>query len=121
MSASTPKNPASPPATGGDQQEPVYVKLPPPGTAQASRRPTDAPNPLLRYGGPIVAFALCCTLPLAPALIMILLMIQPGSSVHGFFWLWIPMFIFIEGMALLVAYGIWREMSGYSRAADFER
>ncbi len=121
MSASTPKNPASSPTTGGDQQEVIYVKLPPPGTMHASRRPTDAPNPLIRYGGALFAFALCCTLPLASGLIMVLLMIQPGKPVHGFLWLWIPMFVFVESIAVLVAYGIWRETSGWSRGADFQR
>lgn len=128
MSTSTSKNPpassssssssSSSPA-GGEQV--VYVKLPPPGTAHAALRPRNAPNPLWQKALNVFAFALCCTLPISSGLIMVLLAIHSVQVGFSLLWLWIPMFLFVEPIAFLVAYGIWREYSGWRVRRDYLR
>ena len=119
MSATTPTTPAGS-AGQPDQSEPVYVKLPPPGTVHASRRPQNAPNPLVQVVLTIFAFVLIASLPVSAGAILLLIMIQPATAGHGFFWIWIPLFVFVVGMGVLVAYGLWREVTGWSRRGDYE-
>jgi hypothetical protein len=122
MSASTPEHPAAPTPAGGDSQsEPVYVKLPPPGVTHAARRPQNAPNGAIQAIATIFAFVLCCTLPVSSGLILVLLATHPSVNAHGLLWLWITMFVFVVGMALLLAYGVWREVSGWTGPGDYER
>ncbi len=120
MSASTPKSPAkgTPPA-GGDQPERVYVKLPPPGAAHASRPPQNTQNVWLQRLSVVVVALLCLSLPVAPAAILVLLLVRSGSA--GFLWLWIPMLLFVEAIAIACAIGIWREVSGWTSPRDYSR
>jgi hypothetical protein len=67
---------------------------------------------LIYRGLGTLAFVLCATLPISSGLIMVLLLLQPGTQKHGLIWLWVAMFLFVETMAVLVAVGIWREVSG---------
>ena len=122
MSATTP---GTPPTGAGqssqaDQSEPVYVKLPPPGTVHASRRPQNAPNPLVQLILALFAFVLIASLPVAAGAILVLIMVQPATGQHGLYWIWIPLFVFVVGMGVLVAYGIWREVTGWSGRSDYE-
>src|SRR5947209_15266855 len=104
MSTSATPNPPASSASEGEQV--VYVKLPPPGTTHAARRPQNAPNPLMDTVLSIFAFLLCLTLPLSSGLIMVLLANHSVQVGFSLLWLWIPMFLFIEPIAILVAYGI---------------
>lgn len=119
MSTSAPRNTTASSATDGQQV--VYVKLPPPGSAHAARRPQNVPNPLLDTVLSIFAFLLCCTLPLSSGLIMVLLANHSLQVGFSLLWLWIPMFLFVEPIAILVAYGIWREYSGWRVPRDYLR
>jgi hypothetical protein len=120
MSASSPKSPAKgTPSTGGAEPERVYVKLPPPGAAHALRPPQNKQRPLLQWLSAVVVAMLCLSLPVAPAAILILLLVRSGSA--GFLWLWIPMLIFVETIAIACALGIWREVSGWTSPRDYRR
>jgi hypothetical protein len=119
MSASTPQNPTTSTPAEGDQV--IYVKLPPPGTTHAKQRPQNAPNPLISPVLNIFAFLLCCTLPLSSGLIIVLLANHSVQTGFPLLWLWIPMFLFVEPIAILVAYGIWREYSGWRVPRDYLR
>ena len=113
MSASPPNPPPSPAAAAGDQQsEPLYVKLPPPRVARGAGHARHAWDALIYRGLGTLAFVLCATLPISSGLIMVLLLLQPGTHKHGLIWLWVVMFLFVETVAVLVAVGIWREVSG---------
>jgi hypothetical protein len=118
MSAGTPKNPTASTSTTGEQ---IYIKLPPPGSTHAKRRPQNAPNPLITTVLNLFALALCCTLPLSSGLIMVMLAVHSVQVGFPLLWLWIPMFLFIEPIAFLVAYGIWREYSGWRVRRDYLR
>jgi hypothetical protein len=119
MSASTPKNAASP--ASDDAGEPVYVKLPPPGAAHASRPPQNAQSPLLQAAGTILAVLLCLSLPLAAGAILVLLLVQPSTQKEGLVWLWIVMILFVESIAILCAVGLWRELTGWTGRSDYQR
>jgi hypothetical protein len=119
MSASTPKTPSKDAAAGSDQPEILYVKLPPPGAAHARRPPQNKQNVLLQRLSALVVALLCLSLPGAPAAILVLLLIRSGSA--GFLWLWIPMLLFVETIAIAAAIGIWREASGWTTARDYTR
>jgi hypothetical protein len=119
MSAITPKNPATP--TPGTGEQVRYVKLPPPGSTHAKRPPQNAPNPLITNVLNVFAALLCLTLPLSSGLIMVLLANHSVESGFSLLWLWIPMFLFVEPIAILVAWGIWREYSGWRVRRDYLR
>jgi hypothetical protein len=120
MSASTSNSPASPsPTSGGDQSEPVYVKLPPPGHARASRRPSNAPNTLIVALGKALAFVLCLAPAGAAGLIIILLLVHSQLDNQGLLWLWIPMFFFVVGLGAFLWYGLWKEVSGWRGRGDY--
>lgn len=120
MSASTPKIPPKDAAsTGSDQADTLYVKLPPPGAAHAARPPQNKQHVLLQRLGAVVAALLCLSLPGAPGAILGLLLVRSGSA--GFLWLWIPMLLFVEAIAIFVAIGIWREVSGWATSRDYTR
>jgi hypothetical protein len=119
MSASTPKTPASSTPASGEQV--VYVKLPPPGSTQAKRPPQNVPNPLLTPVLTIFAAVLCLSLPLSSGVIMVLLANHSLQTHFPLLWLWVPMFLFVEPIAILVAWGIWREYSGWRMRRDYLR
>lgn len=119
MSASTPQNPATSAPASGEQV--VYVKLPPPGSMHASRPPQNAPNRLITSVLNVFALVLCLTLPISSGLIMVLLANHSLQTGFPLLWLWIPMFLFVEPMSILVAYGIWREYSGWRLQRDYLR
>ena len=104
MSASAPKPSAAPPAP-----------------AARKARPTNLPTPLLQALGQLLALALCLSLPVAVGVILVLLAIFNIRNGGGLLWLWIPMFLFVEPIALFCAVGIWRELTGWSSARDYQR
>jgi hypothetical protein len=119
MTATTPEPSGTAPPTKPDK--PLYVKLPPPGVTHGSRPPTDAAHPLRQGLGTLLAAALCLSLPLAPATIMALLLIQPATQREGLVWLWVTMFVLIEGIAIFCATGLWRELTGWASRTRYLR
>lgn len=101
--------------------ERVYVKLPAPVAGGGVRVRRETQNALFQWVSTLFAAALCVSVPAAPALIMFLLLIQGDTTKHGLVWLWIAMFVIVEPMALLVAWGVWREFSGWTSARDYAR
>src|SRR5262245_17258069 len=91
MTATTPEPPRA--AAPAKPEKPLYVKLPPPGLTHGSRPPTDAAHPVWQGLGTLLAAGLCLSLPLAPATIMALLLIQPSTQRDGLVWLWVSMIV----------------------------
>ncbi|GAC1459934.1 MAG: hypothetical protein PVSMB4_19050 [Ktedonobacterales bacterium] len=125
MSTSAPQNPTSSTAgqasgtpAGATPPERVYVTLPPPGN-HGSRSARNAQQPLLQWLSQVAAGLLCLSLPGASGVIMVLLLVHAGAA--GFAWLWIPMIIFVEIIAVGCAIGIWREVTGWSSPRDYQR
>jgi hypothetical protein len=126
MSTSAPQNPTSSTAgqaagapAGATPPERVYVELPPPSSAHGSRSARNAQQPLVQWLSQMAAGLLCLSLPGASGVIMVLLLVHAGAA--GFTWLWIPMIIFIEFIAVGCAIGIWREVTGWSSPRDYQR
>lgn len=109
------------------QPERVYVKIPKAGPGQGYKAPKNYQQPLLMLLGRLLVLALCLSLPIVPLVIIGLILFMPGSNgatnayQEGFLWLWIPMFLFVELIAVSVALGIWREALGTAGNGPFER
>lgn len=122
MSASAPKTPASP-TEAGPPKPLLPAKGPVPhASARRGRSRANRPNPLLQRLGQLLAIALCLSLPGAAGIILILLAIfNIRDSGGALLWIWIPMILFVEVIALLCAFGVWREFSGWGSPRDYQR
>ncbi|HEV7129175.1 MAG TPA: hypothetical protein VGN32_17215 [Ktedonobacterales bacterium] len=116
MSTSAPKTPADSTLAGTTAAN-THPVMPPP-VARAARKPSNTANPLQQRLGELLVIVLCLSLPLAAGIIPIRLMIASGTA---YLWLWIPLFIFIEIIACLCAFGIFREATGWASASDYQR
>jgi hypothetical protein len=107
--------------------ERVYVKIPKAGPGQGYKAPKNYQQPLLMLLGRLLVLALCLSLPIVPLVIIGLILFLPGSGnatnayQEGFLWLWIPMFLFVELIAVSVAIGVGREALGVAGNGPFER
>lgn len=117
MSASVPKPPAVPSAPGASKPAGPL----PPAPAPRRAKSTNLPNPLLQLLGTLLALALCLSLPAAVGIIVVLLAIFNIGNGGGLLWLWIPMFLIVEPIALFCAVGIWRELTGWASPRDYQR
>lgn len=121
MSASAPKTPASQADAGSSKPFIPAKGLVPPAPVRRGRSRANLPNPLLQRVGQLLAIALCLSLPGAAGIILILLAIYNIRDGGGLLWIWIPMILFVEVIALLCAFGIWREFSGWGSPRDYQR
>lgn len=107
--------------------ERVYVKIPKAGPGQGYRAPKNYQQPLLMLLGRALVVLLCLSLPIVPLVIIGLILFLPGSGAarnayeEGVLWLWIPMFLFVELIAVTVAIGVGREALGIAGNGPFER
>ena len=92
--------------------EKVYVKIPKAGPGQGYKAPKNYQYPLFDALSKVVIVALCAALPLATGVIFAMILGNSESSRPQFLWLWIPMIVLIEGIAILVAIGVGREALG---------
>src|SRR5215469_6954754 len=105
----------------------VYVEIPKAGPGQGYRAPKNYQQPLLMLLSRVLVVLLCLSLPIVPLVIIGLILFLPGSQgatnayEEGFLWLWIPMFLFVELIAISVAIGVGREALGISGNGPFER
>lgn len=116
------------PQAGTDQPpERVYVKIPKAGPGQGYQAPKNYQQPLLMLLGRVLVVLLCLSLPIVPLVIIGLILFLPGTHgatnayEEGFLWLWIPMFLFVELIAVTVAIGVGREALGIAGNGPFER
>ncbi len=107
--------------------ERVYVKIPKAGPGQGYQAPKNYQQPLLMLLGRLLVVVLCLSLPIVPLVIIGLILFMPGSHgasnayEEGFLWLWIPMFLFVELIAVSVAIGVGREALSIAGNGPFER
>ena len=92
--------------------EKVYVKIPKAGPGQGYHAPKNYQQPLLDSLSKIIIFLLCLSIPLATGLIFGMILGFSETSRTQFLWVWIPMIVLIEGIAILVAIGVGREALG---------
>lgn len=101
----------------------VFVEIPRAKRGQGYVAPKNYEQPLLQSLSRLAVIALCVSLPLAPALIIGFILFLPQSHAvqEGFLWLWIPMAIFIEAIAIFIAVGVAREALGSSGSDHYTR
>jgi hypothetical protein len=75
----------------------------------------------------LLIVVMCLALPVIPLVIIGLILFLPASGgatnayQEGFLWLWIPMFLFVEAIAISVAIGVSREALGTAGSGPFIR
>ncbi len=112
----------SPAPTGGKTDDGrVYVQIPKAGPGQGYHAPKNYQRPFLSFLTRLVIVLLCVSLPIVPGLIIALIVFLPGSQAVNYLWLWIPMFLFVEAIAIFVAIGVGREALGSAGAGDYTR
>lgn len=94
------------------QPERVYVEIPKAGPGQTYRAEKNVQRPFLTWIAAAFIIALCASLPAAPALIFGMILANDPHSRTEFLWIWIPMIIFIEALALPLAWYVAREALG---------
>jgi hypothetical protein len=94
--------------------EKVYVKIPKAGPGQGYHAPKNYQQPLLDTLSKLLIIVICAAIPLATGVIFAMILGNSEISRTQFLWLWIPMIILIEGIAILVAIGVGREALGVS-------
>jgi hypothetical protein len=109
MSADT-----EPTAQTSAQDAERFVKIPRALPGQEYRAPKNVRNPLLSGIYRITVVLLCLSLPVAPAIIFFMILAFSKAIQFGLLWVWITMIIFIEVIAIAVAWGIAREALGIS-------
>jgi len=131
MSTETPPPPASSSATPSatpnatvsapSTPERVYVEIPRLKPGQGYKAPKNYQHPVFDALTRVLVVAMCAAMPLATAIIFFMILVYSNAIKYGFLWLWITMIIFIEAMALLIAYGVAREALGWSGGAAQRR
>lgn len=91
-----------------------FVKIPQALPGQEYKAPKNFQNPLMSgiYRAAVVLLSL--SLPLAPAVTIFMILAYSKAIQFGLLWIWIPMTIFIEVIAIGIAWGIAREALGIS-------
>lgn len=126
MANTTPPSTSAGSAEGTDPER-VYVKIPKAGPGQGYRAPKNYQRPLVDLAWRVLVVLMCLSLLVIPLAIIGMIVFLPASAGHhnayeeGFLWLWIPMFLFVEAIALFVAIGIGRAALGIAGSGPFER
>jgi hypothetical protein len=119
MSAnSTPPTTAS---TGSSATpEKVFVKIPQAGPGQKYHAPKNYQRSALGSLSTLLVILMALSLPLVPAILIIMIAYNTLASSLDLLWLWITMFILVEAIAIFAAIGIAREAIGVTRRSDYE-
>lgn len=114
---STDTSPSSPtPSSSGTQAEPrrVYVEIPRAKPGQGYHAPTIYRRPLLTFVQQVFTILLCASIPGAVTLIFAMILANDPNSRTEFLWIWVPLIIFVEALAIFLAIGVGREALGLS-------
>ncbi len=104
----TPTPSTSTPAT----PEKVYVEIPKAGPGQGYKAPKNYQHSLIDLLSKLAIIALCISLPAAPALIFAFILGASELNRNGYLWVWIPMIVLTEVIAIFAAIGVGREALG---------
>ncbi|SRR5487761_2564712 len=109
MSADTPS-----PAQASVAKDEAFVEIPHAKRGQEYKAPKNFQNPLMSLIYRVAVVLLSLSLPIAPAIIFYMILADSHAIQNGLLWIWITMIIFIETIAIFLAWGIIREAMGYS-------
>src|SRR5262249_55550982 len=96
----------------------VFVAIPKAGPGQGYQAPKNYDQPLLDVLSRLAILAICLAIPFIPGVIVGMIMFLPlphgahNAVQAGFAWLWIPMFLFVEALAIFLAVNVYREAVG---------
>lgn len=97
-----------------------YVTIPRALPGQEYKAPKNFQNPLMSLFYRVVVVLLSLSLPIAPGVIFFMILAYSKAIQFGLLWLWITMIVFIEVIAIFVAWGVAREALGIS-GVSYER
>jgi hypothetical protein len=97
--------------------EKVYVKIPKAGPGQGYQAPKNVQQPLLQTLSLLFILALCVALPITPAAIVTMIIIKTPHLL----WLFLPLGVLVECIAIFVAVGLGREAIGSAGAGKYTR
>jgi hypothetical protein len=119
MSANT--TPPTTTSTGSPAApEKVFVKIPQAGPGQKYHAPKNFEHPALRALSTVTVILMALSLPLVPAILIVMIAFNTFGSEPNLLWLWITIFVLVEAIAVFAAIGIAREAIGVTRRSDYE-
>ncbi len=128
MSAETPATPSpiTPTADATSAETPatpkrVFVEIPRLAPGQGYHAPKNYQQPMLDLLSKAFIVLMCLALPLAPAVIFVMILVFSQAINEGLLWVWITMILLIEPIAILIALGIAREALGVMGGANSQR
>ena len=92
--------------------EKVYVTIPKAEPGQSYRAPKNYQHPLIDLASKLAIIGLCISLPVAPALIFAFILGASELNRSSYLWVWVPMIVLTESIAVFVAIGVGREALG---------
>jgi len=101
--------------------ERVYVQIPRAGPGQTYRAQSNVQRPGLDALGRLVTYLLCLSLPISSGGIIAMILILDPIARAQQLWLWIPLGLFVELIAILVAIGVAREALGNAGSGPYTR
>lgn len=101
--------------------ERVYVEIPKAGPGQGYRAQPNFQRPGLDALGRIITYLLCFSLPVSSGGIIVMILILDHVAREQQLWLWIPLGLFVVGIAVLVAIGVAREALGNAGSGPYTR
>ena len=119
MSANT-TPPTATPTGSSATPEKVFVKIPQAGPGQKYHAPKNYQHSALSSLSTLLVILMALSLPLVPAILIIMIAYNTSGSSPDLLWLWITMFILVEAIAIFAAIGIAREAIGVTRRSDYE-
>jgi len=119
MSANT--TPPTTTSTGSPAApEKVFVKIPQAGPGQKYHAPKNFEHPALRALSTVAVIVMALSLPLVPAILIVMIAFNTFGSEPNLLWLWITIFVLVEAIAIFAAIGIAREAIGVTHRSDYE-
>jgi hypothetical protein len=117
----TPTAGAQPAATDAATPQRVYVEIPRLAPGQGYHAPKNYQRPMLDTLSKALIVLMCLSLPIAPAVIFVMILVFSQAIHYGLLWVWIVMIVLIEPIAALVAWGVAREALGVMGGSTFLR
>ena len=109
------------PVKSDNTPERVYVQIPKAGPGQGYRAQPNFRRPGLEALGKLFTYLLCISLPISSGGIIVMILLLDHIAREQQLWLWIPLGLFIEAIAILVAIGVVREALGTAGSGPFTR
>lgn len=109
------------PVKSDNTPERVYVEIPKAGPGQGYRAQPNHQRSAQQALGKIITYLLCLSLPVSSGGIIVMILVLDHIAREQQLWLWIPLGLFIEAIAIFVAIGVARETLGSAGSGPYTR